>query len=218
MASGPSLDKTDLKKIKNSLVVFVNHSVEIKDSFDESNFFIWFSADNERVLECEKSSKKVSLRLITIYKYIGAGLVLNTLSDKDVFLIPKPDWKALFTRFIFNVKIFEDGEEALLTDPLETNFITLYPRTGVLTLISISAGLGCRSIDILGFDATRKSLSYASGLSPQKKIEGFETKTIDKVLRHLREKVEAKGVRILNCSPLTELTAVEVSKKYSHDE
>lgn len=215
VASGPSINVTELSKIKDSVVFLVNYSARLKNKFDSSNFLVWFSADNERILECQEMSSSISLRVLTVYKYRGAFLVTRTMRKDDILLFPRVNWISLLKKLspkpclvysARNHKIKAGGLGAMFTD--------LYPRTGVLTLISVCLNFGAKSIEVLGFDASHKSVSYASGLSPPVKVSGFKTSTIDEVLSTFYDMARRQGVVLNNCSPLTELKSIPVSYKY----
>lgn len=214
VASGPSIDVTDLSEIKDSVVFLVNYSAKLKSKFDSSNFFVWFSADNERILECEDLSFSASFRLITVYKYVGASLVTKTVRKNDVLLFPRVDWSHLFKKFMLKPRLVCSANNHKLKVGLGSMFVDLYPRTGVLTLISICLNFGAKSIELLGFDASQRSINYASGLNPPIKIPGFETNTIDKALSFLEDLASSRNILLTNCSPLTDLQSIPVSEKY----
>ena len=202
LGSGPSLDKVDLSKIKDSVVVFLNYSYLNHQKLSSSNKFFWMCIHTTVIEKAYADVPNYITNIIIPNSYWNFSGVKGASKGNSIYLHPKPSLK--LGRILpspSNVKLNSDDNSIV-----QRAGIKLYPFSVMLNAIFLCLYCGSKKITCLGFDAPPKSVSsspysYAKGLPNSNKNSGFDLSQLESYLCKLLRYANSVGSSVVNCSP-----------------
>lgn len=168
--AGPSLDKFTLSKIENSVIIFINGSVEKLKKIKKNNQIFWASSDVTKIYDFSFELPKNFKCIITSSKYRGVFHII--LSNKRyLYFHPQPTIGIKK----FNFLSFFSGKMPILypkilatsvkraENIIHKNTVTLTGGTSMLFILAAISTMKPKSISIVGFDMGKiKKKLYAS--------------------------------------------------------
>lgn len=205
VGTGPSLDKVNIKTIKNSIVLLLNGAIEMTHQFDKSNTLFWLSIDSDRIKTFKDNAPKHVKKILSSHNISGLPQ-LNKVLQPDDYLIP----------FRYDLYISKKWIKTLPQRPNQTNsLIPLHAKNNVvqkgtvmLLALRLAATLQAKQIILLGYDATTsKKKSFASKISTTSDAP-FSKEDLTEPVQKIIKECSRLGIQVLNASPLTEDTVI----------
>ena len=202
--AGPSLDKLKLSRIENSVIIFINGSVEKLKKIKKNNQIFWASSDVTKIYDFSFELPKNFKCIVTSSKYRGVFHII--LSNKRyLYFHPQPTISLkkfnFFSIFSGKVPIFSPKILKTSINSAEKiiykNTVTLTGGTSMLFILAALISMQPKSINIVGFDMGRikkklyASLKYYNKEKDNKKDRFHLTYTkiiYDKILISLKRK------------------------------
>ena len=202
--AGPSLDKFKLNKIENSVIIFINGSIEKLKKIKGNNQVFWATSDVTKIYDFSFELPKNFKCIVTSSKYRG---VLHIILSNKRYLYFHPNPTIGIKRFnflsTFSGKIpilypkILDSSVKNIKKIIYKNTVTLTGGTSMLFILVAITTMGPKTISIAGFDmGSVKNKLYASLKYYKKEINNktdrFDfsyTKIVyDKILISLKKK------------------------------
>ena len=204
LGAGPSLDRFKFNKVENSVIIFINGSIQKLKKIKKSNQFFWATSDVTKIYDFSFILPKNFKCIVTSSKYRGVLHII--LSNKQyLYFHPRPtiDIKSFNFLSIFSGKIPVFCPKILnpsiknIEKIFYKNTLTLTGGTSMLFILAAICNMKPKSINIVGFDMGGiKNKLYAAinyySQEDSKKVDRFKyryTKVIyDKILLMLKKK------------------------------
>lgn len=204
IGAGPSLDKFKFDKVENSVIIFINGSIQKLKKIKKSNQIFWATSDVTKIYDFSFILPKNFKCIVTSSKYRGVLHII--LSNKRyLYFHPSPtiDIKSFNFLSLFSGKIpvfcpkTLDSSIKNIEKIFYKNTLTLTGGTSMLFILAAIINMNPKSVNIVGFDmGSIKNKLYANinyyNQENHKKVDRFKyryTKIIyDKILLLLKKK------------------------------
>lgn len=170
IGAGPSIDNFNFNRISNSMVIFINGSVERADKIKKKNLIFFTSCDVSKIHYFIPNLKKNFKCIVTSSKYRGILDIIFS-NHKTLYFHPKP--ALVFKKFNFfsivkgRVPVFGPKMLDVSIKNAENifykNITTVTAGTSMLFILAAIMKMNPKSINLVGFDMGKvNNKHYAS--------------------------------------------------------
>ena len=204
IATGPSLDEFNFKKIKNSTFILINASIEILKKIPKNNIIFWSTSDVSKIHDFVPKLPDNFRCLVTSSKYRGIIDLIRSnheiiyFHSQSCIFLKKFNFLSFFkiTIPMFGPKILNSS----IIDPekiLRKNIVTLPGGTSVLFVLIVIMKMSPKSINLVGFDiGSVKKKHYSSLKYHSNKKISFDVKYIKTVFKKILVSLKKRKIKL----------------------